>query len=440
MPSLSLYELTGLVRETIERSLNREYWLVAELSEVRVGSNGHCYLEFVEKSQRNGTLLAKARGYIWKSTYQQLAPYFELTTGTALVPGLRVRVLVSISFHELYGFALTVSDIDPSYTLGEASRQRKEILDRLSAEGVLTLNKELSLPRLLQRIAVISSRTAAGYGDFCRQLDESPYRFTLGLYEATMQGEKAESTIINALDHIAADESLWDAVVIIRGGGATSDLSCFDTYELATNVAQFPLPIFIGIGHERDESVLDHVAHTRFKTPTAVAAHLVMRQQEEAELMERNAQRLAQAATSQLSSAIHRLQMQSLRLQAATTRCINRKREQQMQFSARLALQAHRQITRCHSSLTDAAQRIKPAALRRIEKEWHSLQLRESILQMASPERILQMGYSLTLYKGKAVRHADTLKTGDIITTRVANGTLRSVVCEQASGKDTTSS
>ena len=437
MQSLSLYELTGLVRDTIACSLDREYWLVAELSEVRVGTNGHCYLEFVEKSRRGGALLAKARGNIWKSTYQLLAPYFEKTTGTPLVAGLQVRVLVSITFHELYGFALSVSDIDSSYTLGESARQRKEILDRLEAEGVLTLNKELSLPRLLQRIAIISSPTAAGFGDFCQQLAESPYRFTLGLYEAVMQGEKAESTIIEALNRIAEDESLWDVVVIIRGGGATSELSCFDTYELATNVAQFPLPIFTGIGHERDESILDCVAHTRFKTPTAVAAYLITRQQEEAELLEQFSQRLTRAATTCLKDEAHRLQMHTLRLQTATRRHTAHARERQMWLATRLAVQIHRQISSWHSMLTDMAQRIRPAALRRIENERQNIRLRESVLQMASPERILQMGYSLTLHQGKAVRNAATLKAGDIITTHVANGTLQSVVCETPTKQDT---
>ena len=437
MQSLSLYELTGLVRDTIACSLDQEYWLVAELSEVRVGTNGHCYLEFVEKSRRGGALLAKARGHIWKSTYQLLAPYFEKATGTPLVPGLQVRVLVSITFHELYGFALSVCDIDPSYTLGESARQRKEILDRLEAEGVLTLNKELSLPRLLQRIAIISSPTAAGFGDFCQQLAESSYRFTLGLYEATMQGEKAESTIIEALNRIAADESLWDAVVIIRGGGATSELSCFDTYGLATNVAQFPLPVFTGIGHERDESILDCVAHTRFKTPTAVAAYLITRQQEEAELLEQFSQRLTGAATTLLKDAAHRLQMHSLRLQTATRRHTVHERERQMLLTTRLAVQTHRQITSWHSLLTDIAQRIRPAALRRIKNERQNIRLRESLLQMASPDRILQMGYSLTLHRGKAVRNAETLKAGDIIITRVANGTLQSVVCETPTEQDT---
>lgn len=438
MQSLSLYELTSIVRDTIELSFHQEYWMVAELSEARVGTNGHCYLEFVEKSRRNGALLAKARGHIWKSTYQLLAPYFEKATGTPLVPGLQVRVLVSITFHEIYGFALSVCDIDPSYTLGESARKRKEILDHLEAEGVLTLNKELPLPRLLQRIAVISSPTAAGYGDFCQQLAESPYHFSLGLYEAAMQGEKAESTIIEALNRIAADESLWDVVVIIRGGGASSELSCFDTYELATNVAQFPLPIFIGIGHERDESILDHVAHTRFKTPTAVAAHLITRQGEEAELLTHFSQRLATAATSQLKSHRHQWQMCALRLQAATRNKITRESERHIRLTAHLALQTHRQISAWHSRLTDTARRIKPAALRCIEKERHNLQLRESILQMASPERILQMGYSLTLHQGKAVRDAESLKAGDIITTCVANGTLQSVVCENAPNKNTT--
>ena len=280
MTPLSLYELNNVVRSTLELTLEDSYWVVAELSEVRVAGNGHCYVEFVQKEEKGGMLLAKARGNIWRNTYNLLAPYFEQETGQRLAVGLTVLVNVSVSFHELYGYSLTVLDIDPTYTLGAVAQRRKEILALLEEDGVLTLNKELTLPRPLLRIAIVSSASAAGYGDFCDQIKQSGLPFQLQLFPATMQGEGVEASVIAALEMIATEEENWDAVVIIRGGGAVSDLAGFETYLLAAHVAQFPLPVLTGIGHERDDTVVDLVAHTRLKTPTAVAAFLVERQRE----------------------------------------------------------------------------------------------------------------------------------------------------------------
>lgn len=268
MEALTLYELNGLVRGTLERTLQAEYWLQAELSEVREAYNGHCYLEFVQKSVNGRDLVAKARGVIWAGMYRLLKPMFERETGRTLSPGLKVLVKVGVTFHELYGYSLTVTDIDPAYTLGDMARLRREILARLEADGILNDNKELSLPLSANRIAVISSATAAGYGDFCNQLLRNDYRlrFTVRLFPAVMQGEHVESSVLAALDAVMARQDDWDAVVIIRGGGATSDLSGFDTYLLAAACAQFPLPVITGIGHERDDTVIDLVAHTRVKT------------------------------------------------------------------------------------------------------------------------------------------------------------------------------
>ena len=231
MEALTLYELNGLVRGTLERTLQAEYWLQAELSEVREAYNGHCYLEFVQKSVNGRDLVAKARGVIWAGMYRLLKPMFERETGRTLSPGLKVLVKVGVTFHELYGYSLTVTDIDPAYTLGDMARLRREILARLEADGILNDNKELSLPLSANRIAVISSATAAGYGDFCNQLLRNDYRlrFTVRLFPAVMQGEHVESSVLAALDAVMARQDDWDAVVIIRGGGATSDLSGFDT-------------------------------------------------------------------------------------------------------------------------------------------------------------------------------------------------------------------
>lgn len=275
--SLSLVELNMLVRRSVRACLPDEYWVQAELSDVRSNYSGHCYLEFVQKDSKSNALVAKARGIIWNNVYSRLKPFFERETGQLFVSGIKVLVKVTVDFHELYGYSLTVVDIDPTYTLGDMARRRKEIISRLESEGILTLNKELELPVLAQRIAVISSATAAGYGDFCNQLEHNPYGFVFypHLFQAVMQGDKVELSIIAALEKIYQTQEKWDVVVIIRGGGATSDLSGFDTYNLAAHCAQFPLPVLTGIGHERDDTVLDVVSHTRVKTPTAAAEFLI---------------------------------------------------------------------------------------------------------------------------------------------------------------------
>ena len=296
--SLSLLELNSLVRRSLEQCLPDEYWIQAELSDVRSNTTGHCYLEFVQKDPRSNNLVAKARGMIWNNIYRLLKPYFEETTGQMFASGIKVLVKVTVQFHELYGYSLTVLDIDPAYTLGDMARRRREILLQLEEEGVLTLNKELEMPVLPQRIAVISSATAAGYGDFCHQLQHNPggFFFYTELFPALMQGNQVEESVLAALDRINARVNEFDIVVIIRGGGATSDLSGFDTYLLAAACAQFPLPIITGIGHERDDTVLDSVAHTRVKTPTAAAELLIHRITEVADHLEELSARVQQIA------------------------------------------------------------------------------------------------------------------------------------------------
>ena len=294
--AMTLFELNCTVRGVLRETLRQAVWVVAEVSDLRVASNGHCYLELVQKDGQSGSLVAKARATIWRSRYFALSQDFSRLTGQSLQSGLKIMVRVSVVFHELYGYSLDISDIDPSYTLGDIQAQRRAIIARLEAEGVMHLNRGLPLPRLLRRVAVVSSETAAGYGDFCNQLAQSGFAFELKLFPAVMQGDRVEESIIAALDAIAAEAGRWDVVAIIRGGGATTDLHGFDTYLLAANVAQFPLPVLTGIGHERDETILDLVAHKRLKTPTAVAAFLVESRQAEAAVLQALAQRLHTAA------------------------------------------------------------------------------------------------------------------------------------------------
>jgi len=408
MEALSLLELNALVRRSLEQCLPDEYWVQAELSDVRTNSTGHCYLEFIQKDSRGNSLLAKARGTIWANVYRLLKPYFEEATGQAFVSGIKVLVQVSVSFHELYGYSLTVQDIDPTYTLGDMARRRREILKQLEEEGVLTLNKELEMAALPRRIAVISSPTAAGYGDFCHQLKNNPrgFFFYTELFPALMQGDRVEESVLAALDAILNRQNEFDAVVIIRGGGATSDLSGFDTYLLAAACAQFPLPIITGIGHERDDTVLDSVAHTRVKTPTAAAEYLINSMDLAADELEVLAGQLRDAVLSRLAEEHRRLTAYRNRIPAAVVRRVS---------DAKLAL------------LT-ARKDISQAVTASFSRQRHRLELLQQRLADASPEKMLARGYSITLKDGKAVKDVALLQTGDVVETRLSQGTFASVV------------
>ena len=390
MDSLSLLELNALVRRSLEQCLPDEYWIQAELSDVRSNTTGHCYLEFVQKDPRSNNLVAKARGMIWSNIYRLLKPYFE------------------VQFHELYGYSLTVLDIDPAYTLGDMARRRREILMQLEEEGVLTLNKELEMPVLPQRIAVISSATAAGYGDFCHQLQHNSggFFFYTELFPALMQGNQVEESVLAALDRINDRVNEFDVVVIIRGGGATSDLSGFDTYLLAAACAQFPLPVITGIGHERDDTVLDSVAHTRVKTPTAAAELLIHRITESADHLEELSARLQQGAYALLEQEGRRLEM----------------------IQTRIPNLVHRKLTDARFALLAAGKDLAQATQTLLSRHRHRLELLRQRVADASPDKLLSRGYSITLKDGKAVTDAASLNPGDQLVTRLAKGSFTSEV------------
>ncbi|MBS5409702.1 MAG: exodeoxyribonuclease VII large subunit [Bacteroides thetaiotaomicron] len=408
MDSLSLLELNALVRRSLEQCLPDEYWIQAELSDVRSNTTGHCYLEFVQKDPRSNNLVAKARGMIWSNIYRLLKPYFEETTGQLFTSGIKVLVKVTVQFHELYGYSLTVLDIDPAYTLGDMARRRREILMQLEEEGVLTLNKELEMPILPQRIAVISSATAAGYGDFCHQLQHNPggFFFYTELFPALMQGNQVEESVLAALDRINDRVNEFDVVVIIRGGGATSDLSGFDTYLLAAACAQFPLPVITGIGHERDDTVLDSVAHTRVKTPTAAAELLIHRITESADHLEELSARLQQGAYALLEQEGRRLEM----------------------IQTRIPNLVHRKLTDARFALLAAGKDLAQATQTLLSRHRHRLELLQQRVADASPGKLLSRGYSITLKDGKAVTDAASLNPGDQLVTRLAKGSFTSEV------------
>ena len=405
---LSLYELNGLVRRTIRDRMSETYWVQAELSDVRSNYSGHCYLEFIQKDASGNNLIAKARGTIWSNIYKMLKPYFEQETGQAFASGIKVLVRVSVDFHELYGYSLTVLDIDPTYTVGDMERKRREILRQLEEEGVIDLNKELEMPMLPQRIAVISSATAAGYGDFCNQLSNNPrgYGFYTELFPAIMQGERVEESIIAALDAIYARLEAFDVVVIIRGGGATSDLSGFDTYELAANCAQFPLPIITGIGHERDDTVIDLIAHTRVKTPTAAAAFLIACMDQVADRLDNLSFRLQQGVRNRLLWEHRRIEG----------------------LKQRSPSSAYKRISDAKYGLLAANRDLQMATRQFLSMKKHRLELLQQRLNDALPEKQLARGYSITLKNGKAVKDASALKEGDTLVTLLHQGKVESVI------------
>ena len=405
----SLLELNRLVRATIEDTLCEQYWLEAEIGQIGE-NNGHCYLEFIQKVEGHNTPVARAKAKCWRNVWGSVRPYFEHTTGQTLTLGMKVLVLVHPDFHEAFGFSWIVDDIDPRFTLGDMARRRQEIIRQLKAEGVFDLNRELPLPLFTQRIAVISSSTAAGYGDFCRQLEENTrgFRFSVTLYESLMQGEGVERSIISALDKINAHIDDYDCVVIIRGGGATSDMSGFDSLLLAENVANFPLPVITGIGHDRDECILDMVSHTRVKTPTAAAAFLIDR-------LEQVARRIDDAADRITSYVQHRMEIEKMRLSRAAERI-------PILFSLVKSKQENKMET--------LNQRIASAVQRLIDRRRHTLDILEQRTKSLDPTLLLQRGYSITLVNGHALRSPSAVKPGDIIVTRLADGTVKSTVNE----------
>lgn len=446
MPNaLSLLELNSLVRRLLEQQMSREYWVEAELAECRE-SRGHCYMELIQKESsppsgvnedgfayplrggQGGALVARASAKCWRSQWQLLQPYFERIAQQPLRAGLKVRLKVYAQFHEAFGFSWIVTDLDPTFTLGDMARRRQEIIARLKQEGVFDMQKELQLPLFCQRIAVISSATAAGYGDFVNQLMDNGrgLQFTTRLFPAVMQGEQVEESVIQALNTIFSEADRWDCVVIIRGGGATSDLSGFDTLTLAENVAQFPLPVITGIGHDRDESILDMISFLRVKTPTAAAAFLVNHLSQVLDRVEQAGERLTRYV-------IQRLEVERLRLSRLTERIptlfslVRTRHEARLdQLQQRVATLLHQRMEQERQRLTLHHSSLLTSVDRRLMQERHRLELLEQRTSALDPFLLLRRGYSITLLDGHTVRSANDVPVGSLLETRLADGTLRS--------------
>jgi len=431
--NLTLYELNMLVRKVVETQMAHEYWVEAELSELREG-RGHCYMELVQKDEGTNTPIARAQAKCWRNVWTVLQPHFVRITGQQLHVGMKVLLKVYAQFHENYGFSWIVTDINPEFTMGDMARKRMEIIRRLKAEGVFDLNKELRIPMFAQRIAVVSSATAAGYGDFCNQLAENGYGFVFHteLFEAVMQGERVEASVISALDRINARVDDFDVVAIIRGGGATADLSGFDTLELAENVANFPLPVITGIGHDRDESVLDMISNTRVKTPTAAAAFLIAN-------LAATKERVEDACAAVVESVRRRMDYEKMRVNRLASSIpllfslVKTRQNARLNRLSDCAVQAvHRRMADERHRMERLSGSLYPAVERILTRQRHRMEMLIQRVKAQDPVLQLQRGYSITLHNGKAVHDVSALRPGDEIETRVEKGTVISVVVGKA--------
>ena len=408
MNSITLSELTSQIQQTIRLGFDTPQWIRTEISELRENQGGHCYLELIEKDSDSDTLLAKTKATIWASTYRMLKPYFESSTGQSLRAGMNVLVSVTVEFHGVYGFSLNIRDIDPTFTIGEMAARRLKIIRQLEQDGIMDMNRQLPFPELPQRLAIISSPTAAGYGDFCDQLnnDSSQFAFYIKLYPAVMQGDQAETSMISALEKIYENIDLFDVVIVIRGGGAITDLACFDSYELALNCAQFPLPVIAGIGHQRDVSILDMVAHTSVKTPTAVAEFLISKMQA--------AEDLAINVISDIRYIIRtRIETES--------RLINQTQLQIKQTLRGWVLQKTHMLERQKS-------RLQSNVRMQLLKQNNKLSLLDKNIETHSPIFLLKHGYTITTLNGKRITSGKQVKSGDQIRTYVSDGDFESEI------------
>jgi len=471
---LKLSELNGLVKKAVGEAFTAPVWVIGEISELKTNRSGHCYLNLIEKEENGDAIVAQARATIWSYTYRMLRPFFESTTGQQLTEGLKVLLSVSVEFHELYGYSLNIRDIDPTYTLGDMARRRREIIARLQSEGVADMNKELDLPLVPQKIAIISSSTAAGYQDFVDQLTNNPagYHFDLKLFPAIMQGNQAETSIIGALEQIYLYENFFDAVVIIRGGGSQADLSCFDNYNLAYFITQFPLPVITGIGHEKDDSIVDMVAHTRLKTPTAVAEFLIsgvaqfdlhldeLNKQfieivtdliaESKNNIEQITRMIAPLTREKISKANNNLNQTIWKLDNSVKKFIQRSNYQlerkeetvrhEFKNFAQLQLRVLERTTRTlsgslrqvtiakHDQLTRKMQRSETLFRGALSDSRHYLELSLQMANLTDPNKILARGYSITTYNGHALKDVNLINSEAFIETRLFNGQIISEV------------
>ena len=406
MDHLSLEQLNSIVKKTLSKELEPSYWVIAEIGEMRVNQSGHCYFELVQKQDES--LLAKSRANMWSYTYRNLSTWFEGITGQPLQNGLQILINVSVEYHEIYGLSLNIKDIEPNYTLGERARKKQEVINQLIDDGVFTMNKEMPLPTVPQRIAIISSPTAAGYEDFVHQLTKNDlgYQFSAQLFKSLMQGDEAIPSIIDALHRIDGASGNFDVVVIIRGGGSKVDLDCFDSYDLTAHIAQFPIPVITGIGHERDESIADMVAHTSLKTPTAVSEFLI----------------------SGLNAFEDRVDYLGSKIQDIVVRETHDHEAYLNKLCEEMRHQSAAITNACSGSIQLMLAKLKAQSLWPIQQNSQNLDSLTSQLNLLRPRQVLSRGYSLTHSNGSLITDSSEVSEGDKVTTTLYKGEISSIV------------
>ncbi|MFW6218823.1 MAG: exodeoxyribonuclease VII large subunit [Bacteroidota bacterium] len=446
--AITLSQLNLSVKTVIADSFQSPTWIIAEISEMKVNRNGHCYLELIEKEKTSEKITARARATIWSSTFRLLKPYFETTTGHPFKDGIKVMLNITVEYHEIYGLSLNIVDIDPTYTLGDMAKKKADTIRRLKEEGIFEMNHQLPLPLVIQRIAIISSETAAGYGDFRNHLtnNEYGYDFYTRLFPAIMQGEEAEKSVIKALDDINNNVSDFDAVVIIRGGGAQIDLSCFDNYWLAFHVAQFPLPVLTGIGHDKDESVTDMVACCKLKTPTAVADFLIMKMVAfESDLTEysglifnhtRNiltsnknkiiniSGNLAPLLFQKISIQKNQLEQLSNILRKSPLKLLQQELEKSRGTGIEIKKSIHYKLNSRKETLDFYHESMNKNISRLVRNIRKDLNARKRVINNLDPANLLKRGYSVSMIDGRIIKSSDNVKMGDELITILHQGKM----------------
>ena len=426
MEHISLFELNGIIRETLEQKLEASYWVVAEIAELRQNQKGHCYLEFVEKEDE--LILAKSRATIWSYAYRKLSAWFESITGQPLQQGMKILAKVQVQYHEIYGMSLNVKDIDPNFTIGERARKRQEVLKKLEEDGILEMNKQLPLPTVPQKLAIISSPTAAGYEDFMNHLAKNSFGYSLRteLFPASMQGAEAPKAIVEALHKIFEQETEFDLVLLIRGGGAQLDLDSFDNYQLASHLAQFPLPIVTGIGHERDETIADLVAHTKMKTPTAAAEFIISGIRTYEESLEEAFARIYELGGHKMAVENQTIESLVQRFVLTSKSILNREEIQLDNHKTNLIATSRRFLAGQNDTLGEVNKSLKnnsEAYLVRCKNEIEHL---DKTVHLLDPKKVLSRGYSITVVNGKPIKSVMNVKKGDKLVTETSNGKIKS--------------
>lgn len=450
--SISLFQLNKLVKDSLKLNFDFSTWIFAEIDEIKLNQSGHCYLELIEKSEESDSIIAKAKGIIWAKQYRMIKAYFESETGIRLEQGIKILICVEIEFHEIYGYSLIIKDIEPAYTIGEKEKRKLDIIKRLKEDGVFDMNKNCDFPTLPKNIAIISSENAAGYNDFIKHLENNSYKFKFHykLFPAFLQGENMENSVINALDKIYNYENLFDLVVIIRGGGSKSDLGWFDNYLIASNIAQFPIPVITGIGHEHDDTIADMVAYLKLKTPTAVADFLIeqflifhsqITDYEDALInysenlilseknnLESNSQKFRLLIKNRIDTNKNNLKFLSNKISSETKQCISNSHKNLNNIPKHISNLTNQNLKINKLKLLQLIDKSNRSSNKLINEQSNKLKFIEEYLRLVNPKNILTKGYSITKINGKLIKSTNQLEKNDIIETSFKDGKVSSKV------------